>query len=82
VYILTISYTLIGLFERFIIESYNGGAKRRHEPVGSKASFAGEMPTVFSDLLAPRESAHRQLFLDFTIAFDVNDHGANKELRN
>jgi hypothetical protein len=50
--------------------------------VGSKASFAGEMPTVFSDLLAPRESAHRQLFLDFTIAFDVNDHGANKELRN
>jgi hypothetical protein len=40
---------------------YNGGAKRRHERAGSAASSACEMPTVFSDLLAPHESARRRL---------------------
>jgi hypothetical protein len=41
----------------------NGEAKRRHEDAGSMASCTGEMPTVFSDLLAACESARRQLFL-------------------
>jgi len=35
-----------------------------------------------SDLLAPRESARRQLFLVFTIATGINGHGAKKELKS
>jgi hypothetical protein len=60
----------------------NGGAKRRHEPAGRAASSAGEMPTVFNNLLAPRESARRQLFPVFTIATGVDDHSAKKELKS
>jgi len=49
------------LFPPYIMYHANGGAKRRREHAGSVASSAGEMPTVFSDLLAPRESTRRQL---------------------
>jgi len=68
-----------------IIAHHNGGTKRWHEHAGSVASSACEMPTVFSDLMAPRESGAQGLI---SILYTLQYHrtyklsGAKKELKS
>jgi hypothetical protein len=62
----------------------NGGTKRWHEHAGSGASIACEMPTVFSDLLAPRESVRKAYLLlsNVPINTQVNGRSAKKEMKS
>jgi len=51
---------------------HNGGAKRRHEPAGSAASCAGEMPTASAICWRRANQRARQLFLYDAIATGNN----------